>query len=355
MSTTTSPVAGKIGGALNFDGATNFLESDWESNQIQVGDVSMSAWIYIPVTYTSASALETIVDSGDIPANNDVVLSLGPQGAASDGKLHFDLWQTSPDAFQRTSSSKSTWAPGWYFVAGIFASSTGITQVYINGVPDGPSSSGGNRGTIAFSKHLTIGTDPFYAFFFKGKLDDVRVYNRALSPQEIALAYAVGTANIEHAPAPTTPNGAPLSSGLVAYWPLDGNTTNWRTGTTRDISGKGNTGTLESLSTTTTPVAGKIGGAFNFTGISTADVNFSTLNGDPTLQETYSLWFKTSAALGFERVLFTRSWNPYNKISIFPDHLVYTVNTDAGVNDLSSTGFTPDAKSGKMASRDGHL
>ena len=56
MSTTTSPVAGKIGGALNFNGTTNFLELDWAVTKIAAGDVSMSAWIYLPTTYTSSRA-----------------------------------------------------------------------------------------------------------------------------------------------------------------------------------------------------------------------------------------------------------------------------------------------------------
>jgi hypothetical protein len=56
-------------------------------------------------------------------------------------------------------------------------------------------------------------------------------------------------------------NNSSLSNGLVGYWPLDGAVTNWNTGTTLDLSGSGNTGSLVSLSTTSSPVAGKIGQA----------------------------------------------------------------------------------------------
>jgi Concanavalin A-like lectin/glucanases superfamily len=217
----------------------------------------MSAWIYIPTTYISSSPLETIVDNGDAPSTNDVILSLGQIFAATDGALHFDIGTAG--GVSRTASAKTTWTPGWYFVAGTYTASGGLVQTYINGVANGAGSSGVTRGVVN-TGHLTIGVNALAANYFSGKIDELRIYNRTLSPQEIALAYAVGTANIDHASAPTTSNAAPLSSGLVAYWPFDGNTINWRTNTVSDISGNGNTGTLNNMSTTTSPVAGKIGG-----------------------------------------------------------------------------------------------
>jgi hypothetical protein len=65
-----------------------------------------------------------------------------------------------------------------------------------------------------------------------------------------------------------SPNAVSLSNGLVGYWPLDGAVTDWNTNTTRDLSGNGNTGTLISMSTTTSPTPGKIGQALQFDGSS---------------------------------------------------------------------------------------
>jgi hypothetical protein len=47
--------------------------------------------------------------------------------------------------------------------------------------------------------------------YFTGCLDDVRIYNRALSPSEVAQLYALESPNA-------------LNEGLVAYYPLNGNT-----------------------------------------------------------------------------------------------------------------------------------
>jgi Concanavalin A-like lectin/glucanases superfamily len=93
-----------------------------------------------------------------------------------------------------------------------------------------------------------------------GTIDDVRVYNRALSYQEIQQLYHLGAGNIAHS------NTVALSSGLIGYWTLHGSKTNWTANTMQDSSGNGNTGTLVSMSTTTSPAIGKIGGAMKFDG-----------------------------------------------------------------------------------------
>jgi hypothetical protein len=64
------------------------------------------------------------------------------------------------------------------------------------------------------------------------------------------------------------PNTVSFSNGLVGYWPLDGQVTDWATGRTKDISGNGNDGSLALMSTSSSPVGGKIGQAMTFNGSS---------------------------------------------------------------------------------------
>ena len=63
------------------------------------------------------------------------------------------------------------------------------------------------------------------------------------------------------------PNYLTTGSGLVGYWTFDGKDTNWGTNKTNDLSGQGNTGTLTNMSTTTSPVVGKIGQGLKFDGV----------------------------------------------------------------------------------------
>jgi hypothetical protein len=72
-----------------------------------------------------------------------------------------------------------------------------------------------------------------------------------------------------------------LQEGLVGWWTLDGTDINWSTNTTQDRSPMGNNGTLMNMSTTTSPVLGKVGQALKFTGQSNEYINIphhSSLN-----------------------------------------------------------------------------
>ena len=79
----------------------------------------------------------------------------------------------------------------------------------------------------------------------------------------------------------------------MGYWTFDGSATNWRTNTTADISGNGNTGSLNSLATSTAPKAGKIGQALYFNGVSSyVNLTQSTLPIYRTTGYSVSAWYK---------------------------------------------------------------
>ncbi len=101
--------------------------------------------------------------------------------------------------------------------------------------------------------------------YFKGQIDDVRTYNRALSTNEIQQLYKLGQARVAKSPVPAPDDSkAGLSNGLAGYWTMDGKDINWRANTIADKSANGITGTFINMSTTTSPVLGKLGQAINF-------------------------------------------------------------------------------------------
>jgi hypothetical protein len=104
--------------------------------------------------------------------------------------------------------------------------------MYVNGVQSG--SSAQNAGTPATGTATgAIGGDWSGGSNYNGTIDDVRVYNRALSASDVTALYNTG--------------GAAVTTAL-------------------DSSGNGNTGTLVNAPTWTT---GKINGALSFNGSST--------------------------------------------------------------------------------------
>lgn len=107
---------------------------------------------------------------------------------------------------------------------------------------------------------------------FYGVLDDVRIYNRALSASEVQQLY-----QYESTPPPSF-----LTNGLVAYYPFNGNA--------NDASGNGNNGTAANV--TFTQVSNRL--AATFTGALNSSVTVSNSPSlDMTNAVTISLWFNS--------------------------------------------------------------
>ena len=159
----------------------------------------------------------------------------------------------------------------WHYIAVIYnrSSSANDPQVYIDGVVQnltGGSSPSGDPSSNAAS-NLSIGNfDTTGPRTFNGLIDDVRIYNRALSPDEIKRLYITGAAGKLGVAA----NNDSLAQGLVGYWTFDGKDMAGAMGITSartayDRSGNGNNGKYWNA-TNTPAVNGKLGQALEFDG-----------------------------------------------------------------------------------------
>jgi hypothetical protein len=252
-STSSAIYAGKIGqGFKSVYGLSNSrIDVSAVSSAMATGDVSVSVWI----KPTSAAQSSMIFHLGDSPSTNDIIIKLGQAGYSCGSGINFDVYFTGHTC---ASSGVDPIVGKWYHVVGVFSSVNGQT-LYINGssAATNPNTS---RGTTA-SVLAAIGADPAGTAFdkgFDGVIDDVRVYNRALSASEVRRLYGQGNAYAAVTPAD------PLKSGLVAWWTFDGKDTNWNTNTSKDLSGNGYTADISNMSTTTSPTPGKIGQSLKF-------------------------------------------------------------------------------------------
>jgi hypothetical protein len=123
---------------------------------------------------------------------------------------------------------------------------------------------------------------------FSGKIDELRIYNRALSADEIKRLYLMGASlktNVTHRDQ--------LTEGLVGNWTFDGKDMDIGSSTKEvyDVSGQGNHGNWQNHATTT--AIGKIGQGLQFDGV---DDYVSTVSSNvfPTgaLPRTVSAWIK---------------------------------------------------------------
>ncbi len=290
MSTTTSPVMGRFGQAMSFNG-TNQNVSIPYSSLLKPSDITLSAWFYFP-SGNATGPTQTIMGSW-FSGTWGWELNLG--GSSSDLMGALKIHITSDGDGVSTSNGSHVFSTGtWQLITATYDSATGVEKVYANG-------------TLAVTRTITAAsllknTAPLeigatydngaVKRFFAGSIDEVRMYNRALSASEVKTLYNAGApgggAVVGQAPV------NPLSGGgLVGYWPFDGNSLNWATGQALDMSGSGNNGTLVSMSTTTSPVAGKIGQALSFNGTN----QWVSFPDSPSLHFTYftgAVWFKTT-------------------------------------------------------------
>jgi large repetitive protein len=116
----------------------------------------------------------------------------------------------------------------------------------------------------------------------------------------------------------------------VGYWTFDGPSIDWHTNTVADMSGQGNTGTLVSMSTTSSPSPGKIGQALTFVykGQHVSGPNIPSLAN--ATKFTISAWMKRS----FDTATVTLGQGPlndYESIELWDDGKVYFEVGNGGV------------------------
>ncbi len=252
--TVNSPkqVPGKLAQALSFNGTSQYVSVPYSAS-LAPPVVSVSAWAY----YNS------------VPGNSDIVVrpyrasgwtspyvSYNIHGSGGGGWV---LWNVAVGGTLHQVPGPVISIHKWYHFVGTYDGTT--LRFYVNGALYGttPASgvidyTGGNEPTDIGGGGNANNQD------FPGIIDDVRIYDRALSASDVKQLYNEGDAVHDASPTSLIPNG------LVGYWTFDGQNTNWTANTTADVSGHGNTGTLVNMSPSTSPVLGRFGQALQFNG-----------------------------------------------------------------------------------------
>jgi len=233
-------VNGKVGGALDFDGAGT------ESGSVPTisipSDITVSAWVKV----TLYDRNQFVMDKSTTNTQWALFFEANASGEATDGLK----WRGGSAAGISYAASNFV-DDVWYHVAG---TQTGTDcKLYVNGeeVKSGTCAAIGNgSGTISIGS-----ANPGYDY--SGLIDDVRIYDRAISDAEIKNIYKAGAeALIEN-----TSQKNSVDDGLVAYYTFDGADVSGTTIT--DVSGNGNDGTATGGPV---PAIGVIGQAYEFDG-----------------------------------------------------------------------------------------
>ncbi len=188
---TNSPTkkAGKIGQGIDFDGTDDYVSVP-DNASLDIGDTD-------DLTITGWFNRDTFTTDDTILAKRNGV-STSDQGYIayiddSTDKLTFENCDASSgcDEYQLESTSTFT-AAGWHHFAIVWdQDSASGSEIYIDGVADSATDTGtiGNIGDLSNSVVLAIGAESDAGNPFDGKLDEIRVYKRALTSSEIAALY----------------------------------------------------------------------------------------------------------------------------------------------------------------------
>jgi len=172
-------VSGKLGGALSFDGTDDYVNaSNMSSLRIdQMGyQVSLSAWIYWEGHPSNLARI-----AGTQGYFGGYALWVG-----SSGKITFEVDGNHGNILATMDNVVSQNA--WHHIVATFSQATGLI-VYIDGEESASLTTQYYPPDTSAQSYFRIGNKE--AFYYKGFIDDVRIYNRALSAEEVAALYAV--------------------------------------------------------------------------------------------------------------------------------------------------------------------
>ena len=183
----TTPATNQIGsGKLSLDGVNDYVNLDAHlSNFDSLTTGTISAWVK---TTGGSQWIFSASDSGD--SNSDISLRLD-----SSGHLQLDVWEGGAVLAVETTATVND--GNWHHVAATVG--PGGNALYIDGVQASVNYLTGNSSSTAFFDDVTnldsmsIGrylNDSGSQFHFDGLIDDVRVYDRALSTDDVAKLYS---------------------------------------------------------------------------------------------------------------------------------------------------------------------
>jgi hypothetical protein len=255
----TTLESGRLGNAAPFDNNNDYLEVP-STIDLANKSFTLAAWVYRDANVEYAK----IFTQG--AANTNEGLHFGYNG---DDTIRFGFWGN-----DLTSLGNQAENNVWTHLVGTYNAETNERKIYENGLMIAEDIASAD---FQGSGNFTIGEFwvgfPYGSEVFNGKIDDARVYGRALIPDEVSQLYS-------------------LSGEPIAHWKLDENT-----GTTaNDSSGNGNTGTL-----TNSPawVPGKYGSALSFSDLNRyVDAGTNSILNMGSNDFTLSAWIKTTSTVG---------------------------------------------------------
>ena len=266
---------GSNNSAYTFNGVDGYIDV---GNPVgnNPSNLTATAWVKILSRETSGIVAEdVIITKRQTPYIGSgwpdlVVESTAPNAGAGEIMTEADNYVAQ---YRGTSQTQTN---VWLFICEV--SSNNTYQIYVNGILENTVTDSHPLNSV---ENMYLMHDGALGTYCHGLLDDVRIYNRALSSNEVAQIYAVeNTAPIVNPPASCDPP----PSGLVSWWRAENDAL--------DSAGTNN-GTLTGA---TTFGSGNVGQGFVFDGNTGSGVALGNPTGLQLQDFTIEGWIKRSSA-----------------------------------------------------------
>src|SRR4030042_5365970 len=169
---TSNITTGKYGNALEFDGVNDSIYIE-DNEALNPDEITISAWIKAK----EAGETQVIASKG---ANAGYRLFI-----YSDGTV---IWRDN-ESDVTSSYNVGSHLNEWIHIVGV-GSSTGLS-IYINGQLNATGTTPYTGPNVTME--LEIGTESVFSEYFNGTIDEVMIWNRALTPEEINASFNAGS------------------------------------------------------------------------------------------------------------------------------------------------------------------
>ena len=306
MTQNKSTAVGRLGQALSLLEGTDYVTAGNPASLQITGPISVAFWVNSRVA--AADYVRLVIKN--VVGNASPYICYGFSIDQPSQGLYFTAAGTG------VLSTAALPLNTWTHVVGAYDGS--MLRLYVNGVLNNSLAASGSScntsSALVLGRNIETGGTPEN---FTGYLDDVRIYNRGITEDEVQRLYSIGAPSKVSA-TPTAKGN--LAQGLVGHWTFDGSDISWQTHKALDKSGQNNTGTINNMSTTTSPTIGRLGQALRFDGIndSVAGPNFSAAT------TTIGVWFKPSRSAA--------EGNYFAGLAGVPGHNTYSHNSSLYLN-----------------------
>ncbi|MGE0077819.1 MAG: LamG-like jellyroll fold domain-containing protein [Bacteroidales bacterium] len=204
-------IASDASNAINFDGTNDYIDLGNKTtfNKLANGNFTIEMWINSTDNSTRSILIGNYYDGS--PSYNIELTSSGYLRTFINGSSYY--------------GTKNVADGKWHHIASVVDFDNDYVKIYIDGVEN---YSGSNTlSTYTVARNLMIGRDPRSStFYYKGQIDEVRIWSKALTKDEIRSQYGSLKGN---------------ENGLVAYYRFDETNGNYA----YDATGNGLSGTLK--------------------------------------------------------------------------------------------------------------